>query len=103
MYELEKQIRKRISYKRFKKLLGVVKEGDPEKTMFAVHDLLNEMRAYGYGHTAEKARNSINLVLDDDAIETAAKNDDLPLLINKDFHCDSSLERVEKLLKGEKA
>lgn len=103
MYELEKQIRKRLSYNRFKKLLGVVKEGDPEKTMFAVHDLLNEMKAYGYEHTAVRGRQSLKQVLDDDAIETAAKNDDLPLLIKKNFHCDSSLERVEKLLKGEKA
>lgn len=81
----------------FKKFLDVVKEGDVREIILAAHGMLNSKHAYGSERGAAFARESIELVLEDNSLLESP--DQLPLLIGH-MRTKQGEERLESLLRG---
>ena len=59
------RIRRRLSYQRFKTVYLSVLEKPKVDTLLAIHDMFDEMRAYGFDHIARTTREAINQLISD--------------------------------------
>lgn len=99
---IQRHIRNRNSYKRYKKFYTVLlTEKDPELILIAAHQLVDSFQGHGSMHNCMHAKESVNLLIDDTNIEDALKKNQLPILMGHKFLHSTSISRLESLLKGE--
>lgn len=62
----EKQIRNRKSYRMFKKIAQMIKQGKKKEILKAIHKFIDQRRGYGSETNSLYAEQSMNLVIDEE-------------------------------------